>query len=70
MQGQDKYMNINHFTTFNFSVNVIVYEVEVFKAYLESISKMYIFSPTDTNLNPIVPSLCLVFLNAHLNVHN
>ena len=37
------------------------------KAYLESKSKMYIFSLTNTNQNRVVLSLCLVFLNAHVN---
>ena len=41
-----------------------------FKAYLESNFKMYIFLLTNTNQNPVVLSLCLVFLNAHVNAHN
>ena len=40
------------------------------KAYLESKSKMCIFSQTNTNPNQVVPSLCLVFLNAHANAPN
>ena len=41
-----------------------------FKAYLESKSKMCIFSLTNTNQNPVFLSLCLVFLNAQVNAPN
>ena len=40
------------------------------KAYLESKSKMCIFSLANTNQNPVVLSLCLVFLNAQINAPN
>ena len=40
------------------------------KAYLESKLKMCVCSLTNTNQNSVVLSLCLVFLNAHVNVPN
>ena len=43
---------------------------KLFQAYLESKSKMCIFSLTNTNQNPVVLSLCLVSLNAHPNAPN
>ena len=40
------------------------------KAYLESKSKMCVFSPTNANQNFVILSMCLVFVNANVNALN